>query len=198
MKKSKGRIVILSGPSGSGKTTLHKFVLESPGLKGRLVKSISTTTREPRTGEKHGRDYLFLSEPMFRHKRRAGHFLESMKVFRHYYGTPNKNVQDLLKQGKHVLLCIDVKGARVVRRKYPEALKIFLKPPSMDILRQRLGKRGTEAPADLNLRLKTATKELKEAKYYDYVIVNDDLPRACRELERILYSELLGHPICKT
>ena len=89
-------------------------------------------------------------------------------------------------------MCIDVKGARVVRRKSPQALKIFIRPPSMAALRQRLAKRGTEARADMALRLKTAQAELKEAKYYNYIIVNDDLPRACRELEKILCSELLG------
>src|SRR5881392_3567491 len=107
---AKGKIIIISGPSGSGKTTLHKMLLESTKLKEKLVKSISVTTRPMRGGEKEGRDYIFVSVLKFQYKIKAGHFLEWQKVFDNYYGTPKKNVRDLLKAGKNVLLCIDVKG----------------------------------------------------------------------------------------
>ncbi|MCK5580391.1 MAG: guanylate kinase [Candidatus Omnitrophica bacterium] len=190
-KKRKGRIVIISGPSGSGKTTLHERLLSCKKMKKVLVKSISATTRPPRKGEKNGRDYFFLSEKMFLYKKHAGHFLESERVFLYYYGTPNKNVQDHLKSGRNVLLCIDVKGAKTVWRKHPRTLKIFIKAPSLDVIQKRMKKRATESDKDLALRLSTARKELKEAKKYDYVIVNDELSRAAKELETVILKELL-------
>ncbi len=190
-KKRKGRIVIISGPSGSGKTTLHERLLSCKKMKKVLVKSISATTRPPRKGEKNGRDYFFLSEKMFLYKKHAGHFLESERVFLYYYGTPNKNVQDHLKSGRNVLLCIDVKGAKTVWRKHPRTLKIFIKAPSLDVIQKRMKKRATESDKDLALRLSTARKELKEAKKYDYVIVNDELNRAAKELETVILKELL-------
>lgn len=186
----KGRIVILSGPSGSGKTTLHSRLLKSPQLKGKIIKSVSATTRPKRPHEKEGQDYLFISKKMFLHKRRLGYFLESEKVFNDYYGTPKKQVQALLRKGKNVLLCIDVKGARTVRRKYPEALKIFIKPPSFKELRKRLTTRGTETRRDLAFRLRTAKKELLDAKDYDFIVVNDVLPKAYKKLEDILGRHL--------
>src|SRR5689334_16611038 len=111
---SSGRIIIISGPSGSGKTTLHKKLLASRRLKGKVVKSISATTRPRREGEIDGRDYIFLNQDDFVKKQKTGYFLESQKVFDYYYGTPAQNVEALLKKGKYVLLCIDVKGAKVV------------------------------------------------------------------------------------
>ncbi len=187
---NKGRIIILSGPSGSGKTTLHKKLLLSRKFKGKLVKSISATTRPGRPGERHGRDYLFISEKRFLYKQRAGHFLESQKVFRYYYGTPGKNVREILRKGRHVLLCIDVKGAKIVRRKHPEAAAIFINPPSLKELRERLEKRSTESRKDLILRLKVAREEQKEARYYDAIIVNDHLQRAYKALEDSVYALL--------
>ena len=184
----KGHIIIISGPSGSGKTTLSKQLLASQRLKGKLVRSISTTTRPKRGGEKHGRDYLFISKKMFLYKKRMGHFLESEKVFCDYYGTPHKRVRKLLREGKYVLLCIDVKGARTVWRKHPDTVKIFIKTRSFSVLRKRLANRATEGNKDLTLRLKTAKKELNEAKYYDFIIINDALKKAYRKLEGIVYS----------
>ena len=186
----KGRIVIVSGPSGSGKTTLHEKLLASKKYKKLLVKSISATTRPMRSWEKHGRDYFFIGDKMFAFKKTAGHFLECEKVFSYYYGTPNRNVQDLLKAGKNVLLCIDVKGAGTVLRKEPSALKIFIKTPTIAELKKRLKKRATEQKKDFDLRIKTARKELREAKRYDYVVINDNLQAAYRELETIIKKEL--------
>jgi len=187
--KKKGRVIIISGPSGSGKTTLYRKLLQSPKLKNRLVKSISVTTRLSRGGERHGRDYFFVTSKMFRYKKRAGHFLESMKVFGRDYGTPYKNVRDRLRAGKNVLLCIDVKGARVVRRKIPEALTVFIRTPTFADLKKRLQNRATEDPRSAKLRLNIAREELKEAPRYDYVVVNDRLDRAYRELEKIILVE---------
>jgi len=186
----KGKVIIISGPSGSGKTTLYKKLLTSKKLKKKLVKSISVTTRPKRIGEKNGRDYLFVSRKMFQYKKRAGHFLESEKVFDNDYGTPRKNVLDVLRAGKNVLLCIDVKGAKTVRRKVPAALTVFIKTPSLSVLASRLKKRGSERRDSLKLRLATARKELKEAKNYNYVIINDTMRAAYRQLEEIVSKEL--------
>jgi len=186
----KGRIIIISGPSGSGKTTLNRKLLQSKRLKKKLVKSISVTTRLARLGEKNGRDYLFVSRKLFLFKKRAGHFLEWQKVFDNYYGTPRKAVEQLIKSGKSVLLCIDVKGARTVSRKCPDAIKIFIMPPSLVILNERLAKRGTETPTSLSLRLAIAQREMKEASQYQYVLVNDQLTIASNRLESIILSEL--------
>lgn len=185
-----GKIIILSGPSGSGKTTLHQKLLQSPAFKGKLVKSLSATTRLPRAGEKNGRDYLFLSKEEFIEKQKRGDFLEFMQVFENYYGTPKDKVDAALKKGKSVLLCIDVKGAKVVSSKYPDAVKVFVKTPTLADLKKRLSKRGTESSKDLELRFKFAKAELKEAKYYDHVVVNDSLAHAYRDLARILNKEI--------
>ncbi len=186
----KGRVIILSGPSGAGKTTLHDRLLRASGFSGGLIRSISATTRKPRGQERHGREYLFLSQAMFKYKIRTGQFLEWMKVFDNYYGTPVKNVREALKSGRHVLLCIDVKGAAVVRKKIPDAVMIFVKTPTLQELRRRLEGRGTDTRASVALRLKTARTELKEAVKYDHVIVNDNLERAFEELKALLVKVL--------
>ena len=188
-----GRVIIISGPSGSGKTTLHKALLQSPKLKGRLVKTISATTRPKRPGERQGRDYLFLSPKVFEQRIAKGYFLEWEKVFDDYYGTPKRQVAEFLKKGKSVLLCIDVKGARHVRQQLFRAAGIFIKTPSMKVLRQRLKQRASESHDDLNFRLKVARQELKEAGKYEHVVVNDHLSTACRKLERIV-CRLLEDP----
>lgn len=186
----RGKIIIISGPSGSGKTTLHKKLLASRALRSKLVKSISAATRPRRLGEKNGRDYLFLTLKNFLDKIRRGYFLEWQKVFDHYYGTPRNYVEKLLKAGRDVLLCIDVKGAAVVRQAYPEAITIFIKAPSAAILKKRLMTRGSENTADVRLRLKRARQELLEAKNYQYVIVNDNLERSLKELEAAVCLEI--------
>jgi guanylate kinase len=186
---AKGKIVIISGPSGSGKTTLHKMLLASTKCKSKLVKSISVTTRPMRDGEKHGRDYLFISLKKFQYKIEAGHFLEWQKVFDNYYGTPKKNVRELLRAGKHVLLCIDVKGAQVVRKLCPEAITIFIKTPSIAVLKKRLEKRA-DTHDSAALRLKIAQQELAQAKYYDHRITNDHLETAYKQLEEVVCRSL--------
>ena len=190
LNKPQGRVVILSGPSGSGKTTLHKALLESPGLKGKLVKSISATTRARREGERNGKDYIFLTKPMFESRISKGHFLEWEKVFDNYYGTPKRNVLALLKKGKHVLLCIDVKGARNIKEEFPTAVSLFIKTPTMKVLQERLRQRASETHENLQLRLRVAKAELKEAKRYDHVIINGRLDKACRDLNAIVCNVL--------
>ena len=188
----RGRIIILSGPSGSGKTTLHQKLLKDPAFKRKFVKSLSATTRSPRPGEKDGQDYFFISKKQFLSKQKKGEFLESMKVFDNYYGTPKDKVEQNLDNGKNVLLCIDVQGAAVVGRRCKDALKIFIKTPSLKDLKARLEQRATEDADKLKLRLKTAKEELKEVGEYDYVVTNDVLNRAYRELAQILSTDVLG------
>ena len=183
---NKGKIIIISGPSGSGKTTLFKKLLENNQLKKCLVRSISVTTRFPRPGEKNGRDYIFVSPKMFLFRRRRGHFLESEKVFGNYYGTPARNVFKLIDSGKNVLLCIDVNGAKHIQQKFPDAIEIFIKTSSKGILKQRLKKRGSEDKETVLLRLQRAEKELKESKKFDHIIINDYLPKAYRNLEKLI------------
>lgn len=182
----RGKIIILSGPSGSGKTTLHNALLESPQLKGKLVRSISATTRARRPGEREARDYLFLPPETFRARIAKNYFLEWEKVFDNYYGTPKRRVLNLLKKGKHVLLCIDVKGARQVRREFPDAIGVFIKTPSMKVLQERLRRRASESNATMALRLKVARRELKEAAHYTHVVINGRLEVARRDLERLV------------
>ncbi|MFH0753488.1 MAG: guanylate kinase [Candidatus Omnitrophota bacterium] len=190
MNRKPGRIIILSGPSGAGKTTLHDLLLKTPAFVGRTIRSISATTRLPRGEERHGREYYFLTRKMFEYKIKAGHFLEWMRVFDHYYGTPMKQVRENLRRGKNVLLCIDVKGALLVKKKMPQALMIFVKTPTIKELRRRLESRGTDTPESIALRLKTAQEELQQESRYDQVIVNDDLKKAFLTLVSVLEKGL--------
>ncbi|MBF0595359.1 MAG: guanylate kinase [Candidatus Omnitrophica bacterium] len=186
---------MLSGPSGAGKTTLHDLLLKSSRFSGRIVRSISATTRAPRGTEQNGREYLFVSPGKFEAMIRRGQFLEWAKVFDQYYGTPMKNVRDILKQGKSVLLCIDVQGGRQVKKKVPDAVAIFVKTPTLAELRRRLVNRRTDSASSVTLRLKTAREELKEAGCYDHVLVNDDLARAQKELESLLAVQLKAEQV---
>lgn len=186
----KGKIIIISGPSGSGKTTLHKKLLLSRRLKKKLVKSISATTRPRRPNEVHGRDYLFLTTKEFLRAKRAGRFLEWQRVFSNYYGTPRRNVEKLLKKGRNVLLCIDVKGAKVVARQFPDAVRVFIKAPSMAVLKKRLQLRGSETQKDLTKRLAIAKSEMCEATKYDYIVENKDLFHASKQLKDVVLMEL--------
>jgi guanylate kinase len=190
MPGKKGRVIILSGPSGAGKTTLHELLLKDPRFAGRVIRSVSATTRKPRGQERHAREYFFLSAKMFAYKIRAGQFLEWMKVHDNYYGTPLKNVRAALGRGKHVLLCIDVKGAGVVLKRMPDALTIFVRTPTLDELRRRLTLRRTDDEASVALRLKTALEEMKEERKYAHVIVNDKVKPAFARLAAILQKEL--------
>lgn len=187
---SQARIVIISGPSGCGKTTLHKALLEIPVIKGKLVKSISATTRVRRHGEADGRDYIFLKADLFEKRIKKGYFLEWERVFDQYYGTPKAHALNLLKKGINVLLCIDVKGAKSVAHEFPQALKIFIKAPSLKVLESRLRSRGSESDENLRKRLRVARQELKEAKHYDYVVINADLELALVKLKQIVCEEL--------
>ncbi|MDP8211922.1 MAG: guanylate kinase [Candidatus Zapsychrus exili] len=188
--KNNTHVFVLSGPSGSGKTTLYQKLFKSGKLRNKLAKSISVTTRAKRKGEVDGRDYIFVSKKMFEYKKRTEHFVEWQKVFDYYYGTPKKNVRDILKTGKSVLLCIDVKGAKVVFKKLKSAVSIFVRPPSAKELQKRLQKRATDKKKVIDLRLKIAKQEMKEASNYQHIIVNDNFAKCYSKLEGIILDSL--------
>lgn len=182
MKTKTGKLFVLSGPSGAGKGTLRENALKDiPNL----TYSISCTTRHPRTGETDGVEYRFISREKFEEGISQNLFLEYAHVHEDLYGTLKQDVINELEAGRNVLLEIDVQGALQVKTKMPEAVLVFVDVPSVDELERRLKKRHTESDESLSVRLKNAIDELKQKNKYDYVIVNDDLKRACKELREI-------------
>lgn len=178
----RGGLYILSAPSGAGKTSLLKALIAH---RERLAFSVSYTTRSPRPGEVDGRDYHFVERARFEEMRRSGAFLESAWVFGNGYGTGAADVERLRAAGRDVVLEIDWQGARQVRGRVPEAVSIFILPPSRRILRARLTGRGTDSEATIERRMAAATEELAHWREYDYVIVNEDFERALGELEGV-------------
>jgi guanylate kinase len=181
--------VILSAPSGGGKTTITQALLERRNDVGY---SISATTRAPRGSEQNGRDYHFLSRDEFLARREAGEFAESAEVHGNLYGTLKSEVQKVLGRGKHVILDIDVQGARQVSAIYPQAVTIFVLPPSGEVLLERLRGRKSESPQQLVVRLNSALQELRAVEEYEYVIVNDDLDQAVRRVGAIVDAEVVS------
>jgi len=180
--RKKGLLIILSAPSGTGKTTVVGKLLAKDR---KLRRSISATTRSRRKGEKHGRDYLFLSQYEFRRRLRKRAFLESARVLDNFYGTLKEPVERIRSQGRDVVLVIDVQGARKVLRKN-KALSIFLKPPSLKELARRLGNRNTDSMEEQKRRLVLAKRELVFAKFYDSVVVNRDIGQTVFEIKRLI------------
>ena len=181
----KGNLFVLSGPSGAGKGTLVKRVLERvPDA----WLSVSDTTRSPREGEIDGVHYFFVDDAEFDQLVETGGFLEWARVHENRYGTPRARVEEHMAKGGQVLLEIDVQGALNVRKVYPDAVLVFIEPPSMEVLEQRLRGRGTEDEQSLELRLADAAGELEMAREYDERVVNDDLQESCAELLRVLDS----------
>ena len=185
---TKGRVIVVSGPSGVGKGTLLKRLFAESDLP--LESSVSATTRQPRAGEENGVHYWFLTREDFLARRARGEFLESFEVYAGgaLYGTLRDPVLQAVEKGKWIVLEIDVKGAKSVLEKIPEADTIFIAPPSVDELRSRLRKRGSETPEDLAKRLKQAEQEIAESGFYRYRVVNDDLDVAYAELLKIMNS----------
>jgi guanylate kinase len=181
-------VVVISGPSGAGKSTLVGRLLARPDL--RLTVSVSATTRAPRPGEVHGRDYLFVTPEEFEGFR--DELLESAVVHDHRYGTPTGPVRRSVEQGFCVALVIDVQGGFQVRRKVPDALLVFIQIPSLEVLEARLRARGTDTPERIEKRLATARRELELASLYDVQVVNDDLDRAVEQLAAILTQNGCG------
>lgn len=179
----RGSIIVISAPSGAGKSTLIERVLRAlPSLSF----SVSHTTRRPRAGERQGREYFFVSRPRFRRMAAAGDFLEWAEVYSNYYGTSRRQVDAAVSSGRDILLDIDVQGHGQVRRKLPEAISVFVLPPSFKELEHRLRRRHSDAPEVIAERLGAARREVRRWKEYDYVVVNDSLSRATRALKSII------------
>lgn len=193
MSSRTGKLFVISASSGTGKTTLAQALLQSDK---NLIQSISYTTRQPRPNEINGKDYFFVTKSQFYTMRERGDFLEWANVFGRYYGTSRTFVEMHQKLGKDVLLLIDVQGAKKVKKLVPNAIYIFLSPPSKDELRRRLEKRGTENKAEIARRLKVAQQELRElnamydGRYLcDYRIVNRDIRKATEIVKTIIRAE---------
>lgn len=180
-----GNLIVISAPSGAGKTTLCNSIVKI--LDG-VAFSVSHTTRRPREGEIDGVDYYFIDEAQFREMIERGEFAEWAVVHGNFYGTSKRVLNELMQKNTDVLLDIDVQGARQIKALYPEAVLVFIMPPSFDVLKERLYKRGAE---NLEGRLRRALEELKEYFFYDYVIINDNLEKALSELKAIIISERL-------
>ena len=183
---SQGRLFVVAGPSGAGKGTLIAELLKRYDT---AWLSISSTTRKPRRGEVEGSQYHFLDEDDFKASARKGEFLEWAEVHGNLYGTPRARVEEKLAQGKDVILEIDVQGARQVREKMPHAVSIFVLPPSLQVLEERLRERGTEGEEELRRRLENARRESRHKEDYEYVVVNGQLHRAVEEFCGIYEKE---------
>ncbi|HIV61606.1 MAG TPA: guanylate kinase [Candidatus Butyricicoccus avistercoris] len=181
-----GKLYVFTGPSGTGKGTILSQVLKQDA---RLFLSVSATTRAPREGEIHGGHYYFLDKQTFEDKINKGEFLEYAQYVGNYYGTLEEPVNEQLKNGNDVILEIEVQGAMQIHEKRPDAVMIFVAPPSIEELERRLVGRGTENPEKVAARMKTAEEELKQADKFDYIIVNDDLDCAIADLLAILRAE---------
>lgn len=189
MIKSKkyGALIVLSGPSGSGKNTICDAFLKK---NNHCWLSISCTSRNPRGEEKDGVHYYFLTRETFENKIANNELLEYAEYNGNYYGTPKDMIEEKRKQGIHVILEIEVQGALKVKELVPDAIFIFLMPPSMDILKQRLENRGTETKEKVLARFKTAYQEINEMSKYNYVVVNDEVNNAVDKIESILTAEM--------
>jgi guanylate kinase len=181
--RKKGRLFIISGPSGTGKSTLIEAVLKRrPALRY----SISHTTRPPRKNEENGVDYYFISRQAFKERMDTGAFAEWAEVHGHLYGTLAANIEKAMANGEDIMLDIDVVGAGKLLDKFPDAVSIFVAPPTMDVLKRRLTERNTDSPDVVNRRLKNAEREIAHADRYDHVVVNNDLAQAISRIESIL------------
>lgn len=186
----RGKLFILSGPTGVGKGTVLSKAFEK--LDG-IVYSVSCTTRAPRPGEEEGVNYIFTGEDSFKKFVEDGEFLEWAYVHGHCYGTRKDMVENALEEGEDVLLEIDVQGALQVKEKMPDAVMIFIRPPSYEELVRRLKKRGTETPAQLELRIRNAKREMEYSDRYEHVILNDSVSKAADELIKIIKKYREGY-----
>ncbi|MBI5075949.1 MAG: guanylate kinase [Nitrospirae bacterium] len=186
MKKSKGSLFIVSAPSGAGKTTICKKIMAAMDT---VKTSVSYTTRLPRQGEVDNEDYSFVSEKKFRGMIRKGEFVEWAEVHGNLYGTSRKRLEKIINDGFDVILDIDTQGAEQIRKTYGNGVFIFILPPSMTELRDRLEKRMSNTKEDMERRLRRASEEIRAYKMYDYVIVNDRLKSSLRKFESIIVAE---------
>lgn len=181
--KKRGKLVVLSGPSGCGKNT----VFEALRLCDEdIVQTVSATTRAPRCGETDGVDYYFISEAAFAAKIEAGEFLEYVRYGNNYYGTLKSEITRQIRAEKTVVLIIEVNGAMNVKRCFPDAVTIFILPPSMETLRERIDRRGENTPEETARRLQIAAEEMRASSQYDYQVVNDDLEQCVSDVWDII------------
>ena len=187
-KRRKPLLVVISAPSGGGKTTICKKLVERHPEAMKI--SVSATTRQPRPGEVDGVDYYFLSEPEFFERIRRGDFLEYEKVHGNYYGTLRSKVQELLCQGYTVLFDVDVNGALNIKRQFPDAVLIFIKPPSLEALKERLRARRTDDPEEIEKRLRRLPEEYAKSEKFDYIVVNNVLDETLQQIESIISRQM--------
>ena len=186
MKRKKGLLFVVSAPSGAGKTSLCRAIT---GSLEDLTHSISYATRRPRPGEIDGRDYYFVSQERFRDMIQAGDFAEWAEVHSNLYGTSRRVLDDLISKGLDVILDIDTQGAKQIKAKYDTAVFIFIMPPSLDILEERLRNRKSDHEDEIRKRMQRSREEIRDYAMYDYIIVNRDFDRALTELRSIVISE---------
>ena len=183
---TRGTLFVVSSPSGGGKGTLIRRVLE---LVDKLSYSVSYTTRGPRPNEVNGREYFFVDRKTFDEMVADGEFLEWACVHGNFYGTSRRQIAEKIASGIDIVLEVDVQGAASVRQLLMDSVSVFILPPSFEVLRQRLCARGTDAPAELEVRLRNAPDELRQYSSFDYVIINDEVERAAGQLAAIIYAE---------
>ncbi|MBC5628443.1 guanylate kinase [Clostridium sp. NSJ-6] len=186
MTNNKGLLIVVSGPSGAGKGTICKALLEKHDD---LFISVSATTRQPRAGEVDGVNYHFITKEDFIKRVEQKDFLEYAEVYGNYYGTPKSRVEEMIDSGKNVILEIDIQGALKVKENFKEGVFIFILPPSMEELKQRIIKRGSETPESLMRRFKSAYQEINYISKYNYAVVNDVVDVAVSKVEGIITAE---------
>ena len=186
MTTKHGKLFVVSGPSGAGKTVLCSKMLER--FQPRMVYSISATSRNPRGAEKDGAEYFFYSPERFEREIKDGCFAEWAKVHGNYYGTPRAFVDEKCRNGFHVLLNIDVQGALKIKVSYPDAVMVFIQPPSLQVLEERLRRRNMDSEESLRNRLANAKQEMECSDRYQHVLINDDLAKAEKDLEQIFLA----------
>jgi len=192
MDKHKGNLFILSAPSGAGKSTLYKALLKQDE---QVRISISHTTRVPRAGEEHGREYYFIDDESFLDMIAEDAFFEHAQVFDHYYGTSKESIFGMLEQGLDVILEIDWQGARQIRQLYPEAISIFILPPSLQALEERLKSRATDTDEVIQRRMAKAVNEMSHYHEYDFIIVNDEFDAALSQMASIFMAMRAKRPV---
>jgi guanylate kinase len=182
----RGLLFVVSAPSGAGKTTLCKEIVSIvPGLQH----SISYTTRQPRLGEAHGREYFFVDERQFQDMAQRNEFAEWAPVYGHLYGTPRQALTEMMEKGSDVLLEIDFQGALQIKKRFDDAIYIYIMPPFLEALRSRLQHRGGDSPEEIQRRLQKAREEVWSYREYSYIVRNDDMKQALKELEAIILAE---------
>jgi len=183
---SKGLLIVLSGPSGVGKGTVCTALRKKMP---NLIYSVSATTRQPRMGEEEGVNYFYKSREQFLDMIEHNQLLEYAEYVGNYYGTPRDFVEQTINEGKDIILEIEVQGALQVKKSFPQGVFIFLLPPSLDELKDRIKGRGTENETVIDHRMSVAEEEINMIEYYDYAVVNDEIEHACRRIEAIITAE---------